>query len=144
MVSEGNQKEDNQRPNLKLIEAGGVLPLISIGIKRSNTVQSICNYKSLCICSLEGKHIFSLPRSPSAACEICLNFRNQHGNNVDWSMVIIKLLMFVHYASFILGVMIYRHHVAQLNTTSMCKASCSMVKHLENYHSTDLLKINIL
>lgn len=34
MVSEHSQKEDNQRPNLKLIEAGGVLPLISISIRK--------------------------------------------------------------------------------------------------------------
>lgn len=34
MVSEHNQKEDNQRPNLKLIEAGGVLPLISTDIRK--------------------------------------------------------------------------------------------------------------
>lgn len=58
-------------------------------------------------------------------------------------MVIIKLLMFVHYAPFLLGVIVYKHHVAQLNTISMCKASLFLVKHLDSYHSTDLLKINI-
>lgn len=48
------------------------------------------------------------------------------------------------YTPFLLGVMIYRYGVQQHNTISMCKALLSLVKHLENYHSTDLLKINIL
>lgn len=52
--------------------------------------------------------------------------------------------MFVLYTPFLLGVMICRHCVQQHNAISMCKASLSLAKHLENYHSTDLLKINIL
>lgn len=50
----------------------------------------------------------------------------------------------MHYIPFLLGVMIYRHCVQQHIIISMCKASLSLVKHLEYYHSTDLLKRNIL
>jgi len=35
MFSEQNQKADNQRPKLKLIEAGGVPPLISKALEKT-------------------------------------------------------------------------------------------------------------